>query len=220
MHQTFRLIKPIIGLLLIVLSVSIIAWWESVGREELLMEKVLVAKQDIEKGTKAERGLFIEVNTTEEATVRHALKSDDFRRIEGLEVKQLIPRNSQIVTSFFALKGSEINAEHTIFPIKEEWIDARSSSLRKGDTIDLYNAEGSLYIGTFKIAFVKDSNEQEVTAMDGSLEGDSILERGSATSIICFVEILASLEEYKQIINYAEGGMHFLLIQREEGVDE
>lgn len=214
MVQIVRFVKPTVGLLLIIFSVTAVIWWESSGREEFMMEKVLVAKEDIHKGMKAERDLFIEINATKESVMQNAYVRNDFAKIDGHEVKQFIPKNSQISKAFFVGKEKGITIDNTIFPIKEDWIQFRSSSLRKGDTIELYDAKGDFFIGTFQVAFVRDANEQEVTSMDGSLDGE-ILERGSATSVISFVEIVASLEAYKQIVQYAEEGMKFLIVQRE-----
>jgi hypothetical protein len=219
MYRKLRFIKPLIGIVLIVSAIGAIVWWESAGREELLMEKILVAREDIEKGTKVERMLFVEVNSTEEAMVTGAIRNEQFQKIVGLEAKQLIPKNSQIIESFFLNKGREISLDHTVFPIKEEWIASRSSSLRKGDTIDIYDSMGANYIGTFKLAFVRDQNEQEIVSFEGTMEGSEILDRVSSTSVISFVEIMARLEEYQQIVNYAEvEGVRFLLVQREDKV--
>lgn len=219
MIQIVRFVKPAVGLLLIICSITAVIWWESAGREEFMMDKVLVAKEDLQKGMKAERNLFIEINATKESVIKNAYGGDEFAKIDGLEVKQFIPRNSQISKEFFVGKEKGITMENTIFPLKEEWIQFRSSSLRKGDTIELYDEKGELFIGSFQIAFVRDTNEQEVTSMDGSLNGE-ILERGSATSVISFVEIVASLEAYKQIVQHAEDGMKFLIVQREEEENE
>lgn len=219
MVQIVRFLKPTVGLLLIIFSITAVIWWESTGREEFMMDKVLVAKEDIHKGMKVEKDLFIQINATKESVIKNAYDWDDFAKIDGLEVKQFIPKNSQISKEFFRGKEKGITIENTIFPIKEEWIQFRSSSLRKGDTIDLYDSKGNIYIGNFQIAFVRDANEQEVTSMDGSLNGE-ILERSSATSVISFVEIVASLEAYKQIVQYAEDGMKFLIVQREEDGNE
>ena len=102
----------------------------------------------------------------------------------------------------------------SIFSLKPWWIHSRSSSLRKGDLVDIYDSTGKLYCGTFKVAYVKDEEEQEIIDAEGK-KGEELLERKFSTGVINHVEIIAQLHEYEYLRGLAEEqGMSFLIVQK------
>jgi len=51
-------LRSILGILLIILSIAGLFLWEWKGREMILMEEVLVAKEEIQKGTRVNSSMF------------------------------------------------------------------------------------------------------------------------------------------------------------------
>lgn len=216
----FRNVRPLMGILLITLAVVALWWWENLGREQFIMESVMVAKDNIEKGRVIKESDFIEIRSMSESTVSGAITPKSLYQIKGFVANQYIPKLSQVVPKMFTEKGQILGEGKSIFPIKDIWIDSRSSSLRKGDVIDIFSEEGSVYMGTYPIAYVKDENEQEVVNTENN-PSDEILQRHFSSSVIAHVEIIAELEEYKKIRDVAEEqNIKLLIIQKGESINE
>ncbi len=216
----FRNVRPLMGILLITLAVVALWWWENLGREQFIMESVMVAKDNIEKGRVIKESDFIEIRSMSESTVPGAITPKSLYQIKGFVANQYIPKLSQVVPKMFTEKGQILGEGKSIFPIKDIWIDSRSSSLRKGDVIDIFSEEGSVYMGTYPIAYVKDENEQEVVNTENN-PSDEILQRHFSSSVIAHVEIIADLEEYKKIRDVAEEqNIKLLIIQKGESINE
>ena len=74
-----------------------------------------------------------------------------------------------------------------------------------------------LWIGTYQIAFVKDSNEIEVRNTDNR-EFSPMLERLDATSVISHIEIITELEGYRKIADHVRNNPESsLLIVQQTG---
>ncbi|NLT47162.1 MAG: hypothetical protein GXX92_01995, partial [Clostridiales bacterium] len=128
---------------------------------------------------------------------------------------QDIVENSQISEEFLAESDFYIRSNESIFVLHPEWIAMRSSSIRRGDWIDIYESGSFDKIGSYRVAFVKDANELEVTDGEGA-EGSNALDRTVSTSLISHIEIIADMKEYEKIARLAgnnETGL--LLVQRQ-----
>lgn len=195
-------LRIVLGILLIVGAMGGLVYWEVDGREAVLMDPVLVAKEQIQQGTIITENLFRVLGVMEENRIEGALEPLDLSSIVGKVAAQTIMKNSQIVTAYFVEQTFFLDRGESIFVIKPEWIVMRSSSLRRGDIIDIYGADGQSLFGSFRIAFVKDANELEVVNQEGQ-QVDGVLDRVNSTALIDHIEIIASLSEYQSIIEYA-----------------
>lgn len=211
-----KMLRPVIGVTLIVLSVAALIWWENTGRRDFTMESVIVAAEHIGKGEVIGENHFTEIRAMEETMVRGAITPKNFKKIEGNVANQSIPKGAQVTKGMFVKKDQILKEGNSIFLIKESWIDNRSSSLRKGDTIDILDESGNLYMGTFKVAYVKDSDEQEVVGTEENLN-EEVLQRDFSSGVISHVEIIAGLDEYEKIREMAEvQQIKVLLVQKGE----
>lgn len=195
-------LRIVLGILLIVGAMGGLAYWEIDGREAVLMDPVLVAKDQIKEGTMITENLFRVSGVMEENRIDGALEPMDLSTIVGKIAAETIVKNSQIVSAYFVEQTFFLNRGESIFVIQPEWISMRSSSLRRGDIIDIYEANGHSLFGTFRIAFVKDVNELEVYNQEGQ-QVDGVLDRLSSTALIDHIEIIARLSEYQKIFEYA-----------------
>ena len=209
-----RFLKPLVGIVLIVVSVFGLIWWEKEGRQELLMVDVVVAKDSIEKGETLSRKHVQVVKIMKENLIDGALDMQGWEKLKGKVVKQHIPKNAQLNEDMVIAKEELLKENQSIFVLQPHWIYSRSSSLRKGDVIDIYNSNGDIYLGTYTVAYAKDEGEQEIITTEES-SGDGVLEREFSTGVIYQVEIIAQLEEYEKLKVLAEEqGMSFLLVQK------
>ena len=189
-----------------VAAVGGLIFWETTGREEFMTEPVLVAARDIEMGSIVSASDFTTVGFEESMLIEMPLREKDLASITGKEAACDIVKNSQVTKSYFKEPGRVLEAGQSLYKIKPEWIDNRSSSLRKGDTVHIYSKDGSVDLGSYEVAFAKDSTEQEITANeDGSIRTDSDpLKRNTSLSYLDHIEIICTLSEYQSIRAEAE----------------
>ena len=206
--------KALLGICLIVLAAGGLLFWEVQGREVILTDTVLVTAKTIEAGTVVSREDFKPAAVPKENLIAGALKPKDIRRVEGLAAGQNIAANSQINAGCFRKTGETLGKDESIFVLPEAWISMRSSSLRKGDWIDIYGAEDMTPLGRYQVAYVKDDAETEVKDADGRFRKD-MLKREDGTSVISNVEVIADISRYEKIRKYCtEPYGTLLLIQR------
>lgn len=202
-----RFIKPIIGLLLMAAAIGGLIFWETTGREEFMTLPVLVAAHDIRAGTIVTADVFDTVGFEESMLIEMPLRESDISSLVGKEAVCDIVKNSQITRSYFKEPGRVLEAGQSLYKIKEEWIDNRSSSLRKGDFVHIYSKDGSTYLGSYEVAFAKDAAEQEIIADEEeaytAIESDP-LKRTESTGYLDHIEIICTLEQYRNIRAEAE----------------
>ncbi|WP_206458953.1 hypothetical protein [Anaerovorax sp. IOR16] len=202
-----------IGIILVVSSICGLFFWETKGRECFLMDQVFVAAERIPMGTEVNTNQFKLVYVLRENKVEEAFSKEDKSRLQGKVTAQIIEKNQQVTADTFCKKHALIEEGKSVFLIKPEWIDSRSSSLRRGDWVDFYLAESGTFVGYYPVAFVKDEKEREVRNEESIMQ-DYILERTDATAQISHIEIIAALSEYEGIRHMAEESSEgFLLVQ-------
>lgn len=207
--------RTVLGLLLIIFAVTGLIFWEVRGRETMLLDTVIVAKERIPAGTLITRDLLSAAGILEENRIQGGLSWDKLHLAIGQVALQDIVENSQISEEFLAESDFYIRSNESIFVLHPEWIAMRSSSIRRGDWIDIYESGSFDKIGSYRVAFVKDANELEVTDGEGSEEFNA-LDRTVSTSLISHIEIIADMKEYEKIARLTgnnETGL--LLVQRQ-----
>src|SRR5665647_1208573 len=207
--------KTICGIIMILGSLLLLTFWEIKGREIILMTPVIAASHDIILGTTLTKEDFMEIRVSPENILVGALMSKDIESLTGLISNCEIYANQQLLPSYFKKENLKISKEQSIFVLPELWIYSRSSAIRAGDKIALYNLPNSEKIGVFIVAFVKDDNEQEVKDLvENNID---ILDRTQATSEISHIEIICTLAEYLSIYNkVVDSGYGNLLIIMED----
>jgi len=218
--RVLKWLKPLIGILLIAISIGGLLFWEIKGRDAVLMEEIIVAKEDIDAGTKVNRNIFITVGISKENKIEGALTQSDIDDLQGKTASQLILKNDQISMKYFMQNEFYLKNNESIFVVDPGWIAMRSSSLRRGDLVDIYGADGRGVIGTFKVAFVKDSTEREIR--DTGEEGlnrieNNLLERIDSTSMIDHIEIISTMSKYEELVDCATGVSPTALIIVQKG---
>lgn len=212
-----RYIKPLVGIIMILLALLGGYYWETEGRQNYQQIQIPVTIVDIHKGEALNSQMLKTVSLDKNAIVTGALMENDIHQRVGSRATQFIPANSQIVDSYFNDKVTSFTANRSVFSLPASWIFSRSSTLRKGDWIEIYCEDEMTYFGEYQIAFVKDQSEVEIENTEGPYIQKNILERTASTGIIHHLELYCTLEEYQDLLDYVKvTGMGFLLVQREE----
>jgi len=219
-----RKLRSIIGILLILLSIAGLFFWEWKGRETILLEEVLVAKEEIKKGTMVDSSMFIPNGVPKTNMLEEALTPGDMALIQGKVASQLIAKNDQILVKYFRDNEFYLDRDESIFVIDPGWVAMRSSALRRGDIVDIYGSNGLGLLGTFRIAYVKDEAEREVRNAAEETEraaANDILERTDSTSVIDHIEIISTFREYEDLVNCVIGitPAALIIVQRGDQID-
>ncbi|MEL7655373.1 MAG: SAF domain-containing protein [Bacillota bacterium] len=218
-------IKSALGILLIISSIAGLFFWEWKGREAIMLEQVIVARETIQKGTAITASLFITKGVPKENMLDNALTPDKVSQLQGKIASQLIAENDQIIMDYFNDNEFYLKENQSIFVIEPSWIAMRSSSLRRGDVIDVYGDLGGELLGTFQIAYVKDESDREVKNADDQVQkytsSDNILERENSTAPIDHIEIISTYNEYIGLETYVNGetSSKLILVQRGNQID-
>jgi len=219
--KTDRL-KTVLGIVLILIAVIALLFWEAEGREMLLMETVLVADRDISAGERVDAERLRVVSVPSGSLVDGALSPGDVALLYGKEANVDIVKGAQLSMRYLRDRDDKPKPETSFFLIRNEWIYMCTSSLRRGDQVLITSSDGRSVIGLYPVAFVKDGDGREVTdatsgvySFTGSSGGES--ERVNTSAPIHHVEIRCELAEYRRILDYCadKAGAPLMLIRKE-----
>ena len=190
------------GILLIVISLGALGFWEFWGRENLAYEQILVLRQDVPENTEIVRSL-LEVRRVENPGEEVLLEKDAAALI-GMESAQFIPAGAPLHREFFqdpslATGGS---TGQYILSIPAEWLISFPQTLRRGDEVSFYYGEKQVI--TVRVAHVRDSSNQEVVSADEA--------RLQATAPASQLEIVVTEAEAVKLAAMAEKGKRFMVL--------
>lgn len=211
-------LKGLLGILLIIMAISLIYYWENYGREHFLYKEVIIAKKDIYRNERITNQNITTV-MLEETNIPKGVVSK-YTDILGKEAKQFIPQNAVIDDRYLANEGMTLSKDQFIFRIPNDWIADYPGSLRRGDDVYLYPVkriekfkaqqpmiETELSVIMLKVAYVKDSGNREVK----NIENEKI-KRLDATSSIHSIEVMITEEQLKSLEEIYGEGYRFLLM--------
>jgi hypothetical protein len=211
-----------LGIFLAFLSVFGLVFWETVGRSELLMDRVVVANANIRAGAIVRADMLATILIPKDSVVEKAFRAGRESEIVGKRTAWPVSARQQISSDVFAVEDDYLKEGESFFVIPADWIAMRSSALRRGDTVEIASAFGDgTGFGRYRLAFVKDEEELEVRDMLSS--GETLFDapgnrdRTDTGAMIDHVEIIATKAAYEAIRAFAEPSEtpSLLLIQRE-----
>ena len=210
--------RPVLGAVLIALSVFLMIFWETAGRNMFFDIDVTAAGRDISAGEVCQAEDLVILSVPRGTAVSHGIAPGDINKYIGKKYKHDISQNSQITVNSFISDEKEIPEGMSLFHIKKEWIKNISNSMRKGDVVNIYSYDEQtepVYIGRYYVAFAKDGSGREVTEKSG-FEEPRILNRTGGISVPTDIEIAAELKDYTAIVKAVASGCTLILVQ--EGV--
>ena len=214
-----NMLKTTLGIVLILLAIAALLFWEVEGRNMLLMEEVLIADGDIKAGEIVGSGHFRSVQVPSGTLVDGALAPKDIDLFFGKEATVDIIKGSQLSQRYLRDPEAAPKPETSCFVIRNEWISMCTSSLRRGDVVHITSADGKNTIGRFPVAYVKDSDGREVVDSSSGIYsftgagGES--DRVNTSAPVHYVEIECELKDYRRILEYCAGkpGAPLMLIR-------
>lgn len=220
-----NIIKGIIGLLLIVISVGLIFYWEVYGRESILYNDVVVLTQEVKKNDVITEEMVTYEKREGNTIIEGAII--DARGIIGKAASCFIPKGAQLVKKYFENTELVLSEDEYIFRVPNEWLKAYPNSLRRGDTIFFHEistdtitqgtSDGLVNLEHYRplvqdeaiasvtVAYAKDSANREVITLSEE-------ERFNGSSKINEIEIIVDVETVNLLRKSIEDGKVFILM--------
>jgi hypothetical protein len=222
------LIFSILGIILMLATLAMIYFWETVGRERFLYTEVVVLNHSIEKGTAIEPDMIDLIKIDPDNLMEGALVRID--EVIGKYSAHFIPKYSQLSLAY--LKDESVGTkkeDQYIFTIPSDWIVTFPSSLRRGDTVYFYPVKEEIESGEHgslsssqvsieatdenelvksEVAYLKDSGNREVVNTVGK-------DRYDASANISSIEIITDYKDISYLENMAASGWKFIILYKE-----
>lgn len=187
------------GLLIIIMTLSLLCFWELWGRKNIGYDKIPVLNQSVEAN-----GLILESMITYRAVETPAgkvLRSGSERRIIGKLAGQYIPEGEPLYPEYFSenlFQVGEANGKY-VLSVPDHWLTSYPQTVRRGDKVFFY-CKGSL-VTEAVVAYVKDSNNQEIVSQDK--------ERLNANGTVGLLEVVVTAEQAEKLGKLAAKGNQF-----------
>ncbi len=202
--------KKIAGILLIVLSIGALGFWEMWGRENISYRSVAVLKNPVEAHTVITEDMLRQKRM--ENPSGGAIPWNKASELVGLETKCYVAGNQELHMENFRetvfRTGKDI--DRYVLSIPETWLMSWPGSLKRGDRAFIFLGE-ELILETW-VAHVKDNYGMEVTYDDR----DRFYPSGRNEEI----EILISSEQMKRLDALVKKGNRFTMIYAEDADDD
>ena len=240
-YKRFKASKiiAVLGVVFILISASLVFFWETEGREHFLYRQVIVMAGSVEAGTTITADM-LGVKSIDSGTIIEEAITDKASVI-GKKAAHFIPGRSQLNQTYFENESIVLATDEYIFTIPDEWIITLPNSLRSGDIIYFYPVKmpdekdesketgGSErkvsekdvsdiskeavedYILESVVAYLKDSGNREVVTVSEE-------ERYDGSSKIASLEIIAELEDISYLQNLAENNYKFIILYKDSQI--
>ena len=194
--------RRIAGIVLVVLSVGALGFWELWGRENITYDRVLVLKEALPKNTLITADM-LRVKKVDRAG-EDALMEGEKGEIVGLETTQFVPAGTELYREYFQESIFAVGEEQGryILSIPAQWLKAFPQTLRRGDRAFFYC--GGEPVTDAAVAYVRDGTNQEV------YYGDD--ERLTSSSSVSLIEVVVDREQAALLGKLAEKGNKFVLL--------
>jgi len=202
-------LKTVLGIVLVIIAIAALLFWEAEGREMFLMDDVYVADSDIKAGEAVDPSRLRVASVPAGSLVDGAVSPKDAGLLYGMEAAVDIVKGSQLSGRYLREPDATPKPETSCFIIRNEWISMCTSSLRRGDDVIIASADGKSIIGRFPVVYVKDSDGREVVDASSGMYsftgsgGDG--GRVNTSAPIHHIEIECELKDYRRIIEYCAG---------------
>ena len=202
--------KKIAGILMIVLSIGALGFWELWGRENISYRTAAVLKDTCEAHTIITEDMLKpkKVETLSKGAIPWKKAGD----IVGLETRQYVAGDQELHPEYFGEPELRIGKQFNkyVLSIPETWLMSVPESIKRGDKAFFYL--GKKLICETSVIHVKDSYSQEVTYSD--------MDRFCPSGRVSEIEVIVSAGQMKKLDLLASKGNRFTLIYTEEAGDD
>ena len=214
-------------------------FWTTYGNEKLSVVPVFVAAENINKGTVIDPNKhFVLKDINIKYLLNNTVNENNMQILSGKSANQYIPKGAQIVVDYFEDSGLVLKDGYVVFKIPNNWIYSMPSTVRRGDSILIYEVDSNLErnlnstinrtednirTGSILLSGIKLSSKEPIleTTMlyvkDGSMrEVENVPGRGrlDATSSISSIEIGCTKEEIEVLEKSIVQGMKLLIVYK------
>lgn len=223
-RRFITILKGYIGVLLIIIALISIFYWEKYGRQKFLSAECIVFRQDIEKNTVITKEMLQVIRCDKELLIKNIV--DESEEIIGREAKHFIPKNTQLDKRYFEEQELVLDEGEFIFKVPKEWIKTLPNTLRRKDVVYFYpvaNIEANQSdIGRHKrfkedeavcnttVAYVKDSSNKEVITLEEKQINKDV--RLDSTSTVSSLEIIADIDRINLLKEYYDNSYSFIIM--------
>jgi hypothetical protein len=218
----YKRISLYAGIALLLIAAAGLVFWETAGRDKVLMSEIIVAASDIRSGAVIRDGMLLTALMPKELCVDGGFFAGQEEDILGRKVTETIYSNQQISVKDFHVPDDGLAEDESYFVIPFDWIAMRSSALRRGDTVEiLSSSSAAISLGVYRVAFVKDAEDREIRDIgptgEVSREPEARSDRTDSAAVIDHIEIIATEEDYYAVRDAAldTGSPSLVLVQRE-----
>ena len=178
-------IKSIIGIILIIVSIAGMYFWETKVRDKMLFTRVLAAAVDIKEGDIAGKDSFKEISVSSDSLVAGFLKYSDAESLYGKECIFPLKANAVVFRGSFR-QGREYEDEGKYsFGIPYGWIYEGSLIPSKGDTVMIYSMPSKKAMGEFRTSYASyDETVVIMSSLDSYFDIVSEIERNESAKLL------------------------------------
>lgn len=206
-----RKLRGILGILLILIGISGVFFWEKYGRESFLYLPVIVVAEDLQEGQPITLENIAIKNIDKNSLTGDYFEETDIENILGQITLVNLSKETILSSSFIEDKKLVPQDNESILKIPVDWIISFPSTIRRGDKLFVYpykiksNESGNFdtesldFIEELVVVYAKDSGAKEVTA--GRYEG----ERGVAS-----FEVILSVDQLNNLKDWVGKGYRFI----------
>lgn len=197
--------RRIAGILIIVLSVGALGFWETWGRENLSYHKIAVLKESIEADTEITQEMLLPKKV--ESTTEGAISWDRASELIGMESRHFVAGDLELHREYFREPEFKVGKKYDryILMIPEPWLMSYPESIKRGDKAFFYLGEKRVI--SCSVAHVKDSYGQEIVYSD--------LKRYHPSGTIKSIEVIVSSSQMEKLNRLFKKGNRFTLIYTE-----
>lgn len=135
-QKSLIFILPILGSLIFISFLALVYFWEFYGRERFLYKDVIVATQDIQKGTVIKEDMVKKIKVEESKVIEKPIT--DVSIVIGKAASEFIPKGAQLHKIYLEDPELVMKDGEFIFRIPNKWIEAIPGSIRRKDNALLY----------------------------------------------------------------------------------
>ncbi|MBQ4649773.1 MAG: hypothetical protein IJB73_03620 [Firmicutes bacterium] len=194
--------KRVAGIILVIISLGALGFWEIWGREYITYDRVVVLKESLPQNT------LITADMLRERRIENAaegtLKSQDADNLIGLETAQFVAAGTELHIEYFQESKFAVGEEEGkfILSIPEQWLKSCPQTLRRGDRAFFYC--GGEIVTDAVVAYVRDGTNQEVYYNDE--------ERLTSSAAVSLIEVVVTADQAAALGNLADKGNKFVIM--------
>ena len=177
-------LKSVIGIILMILSVVGMYFWETDVRDRMIFTKVLAAAVDISEGDTAGRDSFKEISVSSDSLVSGFLSPADAGKLYGKTCVFPLKANSVVFYGAFEDSAAQEDDGMRTLSIPREWIFEGSAELRAGTGVSIYYMPSGTYAGSYELSYAGDASVRIRCELDKYFAMVSELEKNRDTKLL------------------------------------